>query len=153
MKKEHVTLSEEDRAYLENLISKGSLTAKTYKRALALLELDRGSTFTSVAQIVGVVSQTASTWAQKYGESGLEFLSDKPRSGRPKEIDGITRAQITALACSQTPEGHGEWSLRLLAEKAVELEYIQSISHTEIGRILKKTNSNPTSNEPGASAK
>ena len=153
MKKEHVILSEEDRAYLENLISKGSLTAKTYKQALALLELDRGSTFTSVAQIVGVVSQTASTWAQKYGESGLEFLSDKPRSGRPKEIDGITRAQITALACSQTPEGHGEWSLRLLAEKAVELEYIQSISHTEIGRILKKTNSNPTSNEPGASAK
>ena len=144
MKKQHVTLSEPDRAYLEKLISKGSLTAKVYKRALALLELDRGSTFTSVAQTIGVVQQTVSIWAQKYGESGLEFLNDRPRPGRPIEIDGTTRAQITALACSQTPEGRSEWSLRLLAEKAVELEYIDSISHTAVGQILKKTTSNPT---------
>ena len=144
MKKQHVTLYETDRTYLENLISKGSLPAKTYKRALTLLELDRGSTFTNVARIVGVTHQTASTWAQKYGESGLEFLIDKPRSGRPKEIDGITRAQITALACSDAPQGHGQWTLRLLAEKVVELEYVDSISHTEIGRILKKMNSNHT---------
>jgi len=144
MKKQHVTLSEKDRIYLENLISKGSLPAKKYKRALALLELNRGSTFTNVAQVVGVTKQTASTWAGKYGESGLAFLNDKPRSGRPKEIDGITRAQITALACSDAPEGYSQWTLRLLAEKVVELEYIGSISHTEIGRILKKTNSNLT---------
>ena len=136
-------LSENDRTYLENLISKGSLPAKMYKRAVALLELDRGGTFTNVAQVVGVTIQTASTWAKKYGENGLEFLTDQPRSGRPKEIDGITRAQITALACSATPEGHGQWTLRLLAEKVVELEYIDAISHTEIGRILKKTNSSP----------
>lgn len=97
-----------------------------------------------MAQIVGVTIQTASTWAQKYGENGLEFLTDKPRPGRPKEIDGITRAQITALACSDAPEGYSQWSLRLLAEKVVELEYIDTISHTEIGRILKKTNSSPT---------
>lgn len=144
MKKQHVTLSENDRPYLENLISKGSLPAKVYKRAVALLELDRGGTFTSVAQIVGVTIQTVSTWAQKYGENGLEFLTDKPRSGRPKEIDGLTCAQITVLACSDAPEGHSQWTLRLLAEKVVELEYIDAISHTEIGRILKKTNSSPT---------
>ena len=142
MKKQHVTLNEEDRTYLESLISKGSLPAKMYKRAVALLELDRGSTFTNVGQIVGVTKQTASTWAKKYGESGLEFLTDKPRSGRPKEIDGITCAQITALACTDAPKGHSQWSLRLLAERVVELEYIDTISHTEIGRILKKTNSN-----------
>jgi len=144
MKKQHVTLSENDRPYLENLISKGSLPAKMYKRAVALLELDRGGTFTSVAQIVCVTIQTVSTWAQKYGENGLEFLSDKPRSGRPKEIDGMTCAQITALACSDAPEGHSQWTLRLLAEKVVELEYIDAISHTEIARILKKTNLSPT---------
>ena len=143
MKKQHITLSENDRTYLENLISKGSLPAKMYKRAVALLELDRGGTFTNVAQVVGVTIQTVSTWAKKYGENGLEFLTDQPRSGRPKEIDGITRAQITALACSATPEGHGQWTLRLLAEKVVALEYIDAISHTEIGRILKKTNSSP----------
>ncbi len=73
MKKQYVTLSEKDRTYLENLISKGSLPAKTYKRALALLELDRGSTFKNVARIVGVTHQTASTWAQKYGECGDIF--------------------------------------------------------------------------------
>jgi len=144
MKKQHVTLSEDDRTYLKELISTGSLPAKTYKRAVALLDLDRGRTFTSVAQSVGVTKQTASTWAQKYGETGLVFLTDKPRSGRPKAIDGVTRAQITALACSEAPAGHSQWSLRLLADKAVELEYIDTISHTEIGRILKKTNSNPT---------
>ena len=144
MKKQHIILNEEDRSYLENLIGKGSQAAKKYKRALALLELNRGHTFTRVAQTVNVTIQTVSTWAKKYKESGLECLSDKPRSGRPKEIDGITRAQITALACSEAPAGYSEWSLRLLAEKTVELEYIQSISHTEVGRILKKTNLNRT---------
>ncbi|PIE82120.1 MAG: helix-turn-helix domain-containing protein, partial [Chloroflexi bacterium] len=73
MKKQHVTLSENDRTYLENLISKGNLPAKMYKRAAALLELNRGSTFTNVSQIVGVTIQTVSTWAQKYRENGLEF--------------------------------------------------------------------------------
>ena len=83
MKKQHVTLTNDHRTYLQNLIKKGSLPAKTYKRALALLELDRGRTFTEVAQIVGVVIQTVSTWAQKYKQSGLAFLTDQPRPGRP----------------------------------------------------------------------
>ena len=144
MKKEHVKLNETDRTYLENLIKKGSLPAKTYKRALALLELDRGRTFTDVAKTVGVVIQTVSTWAKKYKQSGLEFLMDKPRPGRPTVIDGLQRAKVTALACSEPPEGHGRWSLRLLAEKAVELEYVDAISYGEVRRILKKTNSSRT---------
>ncbi|NIP32642.1 MAG: helix-turn-helix domain-containing protein [Phycisphaerae bacterium] len=144
MKKEHVKLSEADRTYLEKLIKKGSLPAKTYKRALALLELDRGRTFTEVAEIVGVVIQTASSWAKKYKEAGLEFLTDKPRSGRPTVFDGLDRANITALACSDPPEGYERWSLRMLADKAVELELVESISYGEVRLILKKTNSSPT---------
>ena len=144
MKKEHVQLSEADRTYLENLIKKGTLPAKTYKRAIALLELDRGRTFTEVAEIVGVVIQTASAWAQKYKETGLEFLTDKSRSGRPTVIDGLQRAKITALACSDPPEGYERWSLRLLADKAVELELVKSISYGEVRLILKKTNSSLT---------
>ena len=144
MKKEHVTLSEEDRTYLEKLLKKGSLPAKTYKRAIALLELDRGRTFTEVAETVGVVIQTASTWAKKYRETGLAFLTDKPRPGRPTVIDGLQRAKITALACSDPPEGYERWSLRLLADKAVELAYVEAISYGEVRRILKKTNSSPT---------
>ena len=141
MKKEHVKLSEADRTYLEKLIKKGSLPARTYKRALALLELERGRTFTEVAESVGVVIQTASTWAKKYEASGLEFLTDKPRPGRPTVIDGLQRAKITALACSDPPEGYERWSLRLLAAKAVELGYAEAISYGEVRRILKKTNS------------
>jgi putative transposase len=144
MKKEHVKLSDADRTFLENLLKKGNLSAKKYKRATALLELNRGRTFTSVAETVGLTKQTTSTLAQKYRAEGLQCLDDKKRPGRPKTIDGVNRAKITALACSEPPQGYDSWSLRLLADKVVELEYVESVSHTEIGRILKKTNLNRT---------
>jgi transposase len=153
MKKQHVQLNETDRTYLQNLIKKGSLAAKTYNRALALLELDRGRTFTEVGSIVGVTKQTASTWATKYKETGLEFLTDKPRPGRPTVFDGVDRAKITALACSDAPEGYESWSLRLLADKAVELEIVEDISYGEIRLILKKTNCNPIANATGLSVR
>jgi transposase len=144
MNKEHVHLTEADKTYLQKLISKGTLSIRTYKRAVALLELNQGLTFLAVADKLDVTHQTLSIWTQKYKEDGLAFLKDKPRSGRPPEIDGLARTKITALACSTTPEGYSEWSLRLLAEKAVELEYVPSISHTEVGHILKKANLNLT---------
>jgi len=140
MKKQHVQLSDTDRAYLETLISKGELSAKVYRRALGLLELDRGQTYTAVSKILKVTIPTLSGWAAKYQESGLQVLQDQPREGRPIEIDGEQRAKITALACSEPPEGYAHWSLRLLADKAVELEYCEHISHAEVGKILKKTN-------------
>lgn len=140
MKKQHVHLSEEDRKRLQFLTNQGELKARVYKRATALLELDRGKTFTSVAETVGTTHQTVSTWATKYKVEGLECLFDKPRSGRPIKFDGTQRAKITALACSEPPEGYGQWNLRLLAEKVVELEYCTSISHTQVSDILKKTN-------------
>jgi putative transposase len=142
MRKEYVQLSPTDREYLETLISKGELKAKTFRRALALLELDRGRTYTAVAQIVNLTIPTLSTLAREYQANGLSALSDKPRSGRPIVIDGEQRAKITALACSTPPEGHAEWSLRLLADKVVELGFCEQISHTEVRTILKKTNSN-----------
>jgi putative transposase len=144
MKKQHIQLKPEDRAYLESLTSKGKLSAKLYNRALALLELDRGKTFTAVSEILGITVQTISSWAKKYQADGLKALDDQPRSGRPIEIDGNQRAKITALACSDAPEGYAQWSLRLLADRAVELGYCEHISHTEVGQILKKTNSNHT---------
>lgn len=142
MKKPHIHLTETDKTYLQNLISKGTLPVKIYKRALALLELDEGRTFLVVADKVDATHQTVSAWAQKYNEEGLSFLKDKPRSGRPPEIDGTARAKITALACSTTPEGYSEWSLRLLANSVVELEYVPSISYSQVRRILKKMTSN-----------
>lgn len=140
MKKQYIQLSQEDREYLEALISKGEQKAKIYRRALGLLELDRGQTYTAVSKMLKVRIPTISNWAVQYRENGLQVLQDQPRSGRPIEIDGIQRAQITALACSQPPEGYAQWNLRLLANKVVELEYCEHISHTQVGQILKKTN-------------
>lgn len=144
MKNQHIELSKTERQYLTELMSKGQLPAKLYKRATALLELDRGQSYTRVAEIVGVTKQTVSTWAKNYREIGLRCLQDKPRSGRPIEIDGVARAKITALACSEPPEGYSQWSLRLLADKAVELEYCEHLSHNTVKDILKKTNSSLT---------
>lgn len=140
MKKQHVQLTQTDREYLEELIRTGDLSAKTYRRALGLLELDRGKTYTVVSKTLQVTIPTLSSWASEYKESGLQVLEDQPRSGRPIEIDGNQRAKITALACSTPPEGYAQWSFRLLAEKAVELDYCEHVSHTEVGQILKKTN-------------
>lgn len=140
MKKQHVKLKYEDRVYLEALISKGEVKAKTFRRALSLLELDSGKTYTEISKIIKVNLSTISKWAAQYQEHGLQMLVDQPRSGRPIVIDGEQRAKITALACSAPPEGYAQWSLRLIAEKAVELGYIEEISHTGVGKILKKTN-------------
>jgi transposase len=144
MAKEHIQLSESERKQLEDLLSHGNIAARKSRRILAILELDRGRTFKSVAQTVGVTKQAVSLWARNYRENGLTGLDDKPIPGRPPIISGAERAKITALACSEAPEGHGQWSLRLLAEKAVELEYVAHISPMHVGRILKKTPSNPT---------
>ena len=140
MKKQHVKLSPADRDYLESLVAKGKLTAKIFKRATGLLELDRGKTLQAVAATLGVDYNTVAAWRDHYKEQGLRCLADAPRSGRPIEIDGVQRAKITALACSQAPAGHARWHLRLLADKVVELGYCESISHTHVRNILKKTN-------------
>lgn len=144
MKKQHIQLSKADREYLETLLSKGNLAVRVYKRALGLLELDRGQSYRAAAATVGTDQNTLREWADKYQASGLAFLTDQLRPGRPVAIDGLQRAKITALACSEAPEGHARWHLRLLAEKVVELEYCESISHTTVRQILKKTHCSPT---------
>jgi len=140
MKKHHVQLNEVDRDTLISLVSKGKQSARAYKRAIALLELDRGKTITAVAKTLGVTPNTVRSWRDNYKQKGLNCLEDAHRSGRPVEIDGDLRAKITALACTDAPEGHARWHLRLLADKIVELGYCESISHTHVGNILKKTN-------------
>jgi transposase len=154
MRKQHITLTQADKQFLQNLLKKGSLKAITYKRATALLELDRGKPMTEVSQTLGVSYPAVLSWRNKYLAQGLTAtLEDKPRSGRPIVIDGKQRAKITALACSTPPDGHARWTLRLLASKVVELGYCDSLSHTAARKILKKTNFSHTSRRPGASAR
>lgn len=149
MQKQHIKLDETDRLELESLVLKSSLTVKVHKRIQVLLNLDSGKSYTQVGKEVGMTYIAMREISDKYINRGetqlaLEYLSDKPRSGRPLEIDGLQRAKITALACSETPEGHSEWSLRFLAEKIVELGYCEHISHNHVGVILKKMKSNLT---------
>lgn len=150
MVKDHVELTETDKDYLESLLKKGSLKSRTFKRALALLELNKGKTYGAVGMIVDFTYNTVSTLAGKYNTIGLDCLDEKPRTGRPKSISGEEIAKITAVACTKPPEGHARWSLRLLADKVVELSIVEDISHVEVGRILKKTNCSLIEKDNGA---
>jgi transposase len=138
MEKQHLKLRAKEREELETLLSKGSLPVKVFKRATALLELDKGKSFGAVAETLGVCYQSVSSWCTRYKSEKLSMLRDAHRSGRPIEIDGDQRAKVTALACSNPPQGYARWSLRLLADKAVELGYVEHLSHNEAGKILKK---------------
>lgn len=153
MQKAHVKLTESDHRYLTTLLSTGQQSSRCFRRATALLELHRGHTLDSVAKTLSVSRLTVANWRDTYKEIGLQCLQDKTRTGRPVIIDGKARAHITALACSTPPAGRCRWTLRLLADKAVELGYCESLSHTQARTILKKTPASRTSNAPGVSAR
>ena len=153
MAKVYLKLKKKDREYLEQLVRTGKVKARVYKRARGLLDLDDGKMLEVIATSLSVTSVTVGAWRKSYKESGLQLLKDAPRPGRPKMIDGLQRAKITALACSEAPEGYSQWSLRLLADKVIELGYCEEISHTQVRKILKKTNSSRTSKKRGASGR
>jgi putative transposase len=153
MQKAHVKLSESDHRYLTTLLSKGQQSSRCFRRATALLGLHRGHTLDQVAKTLSVHPITVANWRDAYKEVGLQCLQDKPRPGRPINIDGHSRAQITALACTTPPAGRARWTLRLLADKAVELGYCASLSHTQARTILKKTPSSRISSAPGVSVR
>jgi putative transposase len=137
--KNHLELSDAEVSSLTSLISSGHLPAKVFRRATALLELARGQSLAEVAQTLAVTYQTVAAWRDSYHDRGLDALHDQARSGRPIRIDGAQRAQITALACSTPPAGRARRSLRLLADRAVELGYCERLSHNAVKEVLKKT--------------
>jgi len=138
MKKQHLKLTETDKKYLTELLNKGQAKGRVMRRAMGLLQLDQGATFQKAAELLGIDYYTVSRWRKKYVENGLDFLTDQLRTGRPIKFDGEQRAKITALACSDTPVGRAKWSLQLLADKAVELALVESISPSQVRSLLKK---------------
>lgn len=126
------------------MLFKGSLKSRTYKRITALLELDKGQTYEAVQPISRLSKVSLGKLAQKYRSAGLNCMYDELRPGRPLKIKAEQNDQITLLACEAPPEGHSQWSLRLLADKIIELGYCDSISHTQVNKILKKEKSNLT---------
>jgi transposase len=122
------------------IIKRGATTARTQTRARILDLLHRGQPPNQIASALQVSLQTIFNVKRRYLANGLDAaLFDQPRSGRPIRIDGAQRAGSTALACSTPPEGHARWSLRLLADKAVELQLCDSVSPNAVKEILKKT--------------
>jgi len=141
----HVKLRPEERAELEALTGKGEVQVRVYKRARILLLADEGFKDAEIMTQTGSSRATITHIRERYGHEGAwGAIAEKPRSGRPSIFDGETRAKITALACSVPPEGRSRWDLRLLADKAVELAYVEDISHESVRGMLKKTNSNRT---------
>ena len=144
-KAQPLNLSDDDLRSLKTLLRRGSTPARTQTRARVLDRLHRGQHPDAIAETLQITTATVYNFKQRYLAQGLDAaLYDKPRSGRPVEISGAQRAKITALACSAAPTGHPRWTLRLLADKAVELGFVESISHNAVKEILKKTTSSRT---------
>jgi putative transposase len=132
-------LAPADQKHLLAITRRGRTKARTFKRASALLQVQAGHSLLQVAEALQVSRQSVARWRDHYRQAGLQALDEKPRSGRPVRIDGRQRARITALACSSPPPpGRARWTLRLLADKVVELGYCGSLSHTGVRQILKK---------------
>jgi transposase len=145
-KKYHVTLTESERADLRALIGAGKAAARTLAHARILLKADRAAggpawSDEAIAPAVEVSVPTIERVRQRFVLEGLEAaLRPRPARGRkPRKLDGAGEARLIALACSEPPAGHGQWSLRLLADTLVELEYVEAISHETVRQVLKQT--------------
>lgn len=142
-KKYAIKLKSNEQEKLNELTRKGSEKARKLRRCQILLLSDEGKVDTEIAKVLKISVGTVANVRRRYNQEGLESaLNEKRRLGAPRKFQERHRAKITALACSKPPEGHSQWSLRLLADKAVELELVNEISHIAVHRILKKTNSN-----------
>jgi len=148
MVKYRVTLTEEEEEQLRTIVSKGSHKSQKVLNALILLNSNESGgkkhTNEQISDILQISMRKIDRVKCRFVEEGL----DTALEGRPKEreyqrkADGDLEAHLIALSCGEAPSGYARWSLRLLADKAVELEYVESISHETVRRILKKTNSN-----------
>ena len=139
------SLPEEAKRSLKRMLSKGVHAARKLTRARILLKLDEGLGPKQIAQELGVHANTVLNVPNRANErSWKEAVEDHPRGGRPPEISGGARAEITALACSDPAKGRQRWTLRLLRDKAVEFDFVDEISHESVREILKKTGSSRT---------
>lgn len=144
-KQQHVYLATEQRQELEEMIHKGESSARAQTRARILLLSDRSQggkrSQAEVAEAVMCNATTVGNIRRRFGREGLvAALSEKPRPGKAPKVTGEVEAHLVALTCSEPPQGHVRWTLRLLANRLVELEQVESISHVAVRDVLKKMN-------------
>jgi hypothetical protein len=145
-----VTLTENERQQLEAILSKGKHSSLQFRNACILLNCDESdsgkkSANEVISQILHVNAKTVERLRQRFVEEGFEACMDRKPYPEVKDIktDGEFEAHLVAISCSQAPEGYARWSLRMLADKMVELNYAESISHETVRQVLKKTKLSP----------
>ena len=145
-KKCTVFLTETERIELKQVVSSGKGPARRLAHARILLKADTGPEGPglhdeAIAKAVEVGLSTVARVRRRFVEKGLEAALNRrrPRRTRRHRLDGRQEAELIALACSQAPEGQARWSLRLLADKMVEMEYVDTVSYGTVRRVLKKT--------------
>ena len=154
MKKKYlVELSEQEREYLHKLISSGTAPARKLNRARILLKVDAGKHVEAkalsdrqIARMLETSTATVQRARERFYEGGLQGALERSKPDRvyKRSLEGRAEAHLIALACSEPPRGRNRWSLRLLADKAVELGIVEKVSHETVRKTLKKTNSSLT---------
>ena len=148
-----VKLTEEERERLQKLVTSGRTAARTVTRARILLKSVRGDADEAIAQALEVGLSTIYRVRQRCVEAGVEaaITSRRPQRHYQRKLDGEQEAHLIALACSQPLEGYARWPLRLLADRIVQLGYVDSVSHETVRGILEKTNSSRGGTSNGSS--
>jgi transposase len=158
VKKYVVELTQDERRHLYGLISAGSASARMLNRARILLKADQGKHAQGeplldreMAPMLETSTATVQRVRERFCRQGLDAALERSAPDRlyERSFDGRAEARLIALACSEAPQGRERWSLRLLAEKAVELGIVEEVSHETVRKMLKKTNFAPTSSKVG----
>jgi hypothetical protein len=143
-----VTLSKEERIELESVLSKGKHSSLEFRNACILLNSDEGefgqkSSNENISRILHINVKTVERLKERFVKEGFESCLDRKPYPKITDIkyDGDFEAHLIALSCSEAPQGYARWSLRMLADKMVELKYIDSVSHETVRKTLKKTKS------------
>lgn len=146
-KKYRLKLTAEERAELQRVVRKGRVAGWKVQRAQALLQCDQGPegpawTDEHIAEAYGLTARSLESWRKQAVERGPLSLLERKRRVTPAvapKLDGEKQARLTALARSKAPDGHARWSLRLLAERLVELAVVESVSYETVRRAMKRT--------------
>lgn len=151
-KKYHVDLTDDERAELEQLLKSGKHNSRKLTRARILLLADAGKTDAGIAAALLTARPTVERTRQRFVEEGLGCLDEQLRHGARPRLTDKQQAHLIAVACTDAPDGRARWTLQLLADKAVELKFVDSIARETVRQLLKKTNSSRGSENNGASA-
>jgi transposase len=149
-KKYHVDLTDEERAELEQMLKGGKHNSRKLTRARILLLVDAGKKDAEIVEALSTARPTVERTRQRFVEQGLGCLDERLRHGARPRLTDKQQARLVAVACTDAPDGHARWTLQLLADKAVELKFVDSIARETVRQLLKKTNLSRGSKNSGA---